>query len=258
VEILARPERFAICKKGGRRGPPEADTQERGATSASGVKSPMCHLVCLDRPRLHRFVVTLAAATSLGSSTLQGIDPVEPPPVIFEGFGLEAFAGAGSVAAALHRTGAQAKATTNEMPKLDLKVHGPTGRDAVNAPLAAEVHSRIERFDIAAGMGADPTVIQEGPATWTGRIGMKNERDEGSEAIELRTTLGRWHTNGTLGLEVGPRIERRLGRATFFIDGKAEARAVRAEDTGWWARPGTSAADGAGMVGVTARTGLVR
>jgi hypothetical protein len=218
----------------------------------------MCHLVCLDRPWLHRFVVALAAMTSLGGATLEGIEPVEPPPVIFEGFGLEGFAGAGSVASALRRTGAQAKTTTDELPKLDIKVRGPTGREAANAPLAAEVRSRIERFDIAAGMRADPTVIQEGPATWTGRIGMKNERDEGSESLELRTTLGRWHDNGSLGLEVGPRIERRLGRATFFIDGKAEARAVRTEDTGWWALPGTSAADGAGMVGVTARTGLVR
>jgi hypothetical protein len=60
-----------------------------------------------------------------------------------------------------------------------------------------------------------------------------------------------------LGIEVGPRIERRLGRGMlFFIDGKAEARALRSPETGWWALPGTSTADG--MVGVTARTGLVR
>jgi len=227
--------------------------------SASGVKSTMRHLVCLDRPWLHLIVVALAALPSLGSSAVEGIEPVEPPPVIFEGFGIEGFAGAGSVASALRRTCAQTKMSTDEMPKLDLNVRGPTGREAANSPLAAEVGSRIERFDIAAGVRADPTVIQEGPATWTGRIGMTNERDEGSEALELRTTLGRWHDNGSLGLEVGPRIERRLGRrTTFFIDGKAEARAVRAEDTGWWALPGTSAADGAGMVGVTARTGLVR
>jgi hypothetical protein len=219
----------------------------------------MCHLFFPDRTRLYRLAVVLAAAAALGSSSLPGIEPVEAPPVIFEGFGLEGFTGAGSVSAALRRTCAQSKHATDDAPKLDLNVRGPTGREATNSPLAAEVRSRIERFDVAAGLRADPTVIQEGPASWTGRIGLKNEREEGCEALEFRTTIGRWHDNGSLGLEVGPRIERRLGRrTTFFIDGKAEARAVRTEDTGWWALPGTSAADGAGMVGVTARTGLVR
>lgn len=205
------------------------------------------------------WLLVIAAAAALGSSSLPGIEPPEAPPVIFEGFGLEGFAGSGSVAAALRRSGAATPPPSDGMPKLDLKVRGPTGSEAVNAPLAAEVRSRIEQFDVAAGLRADPTVIQEGPASWTGRIGMRNEWDEGSEAIEFRTTIGRWQNNGSLGVEIGPRIERKVGRrATFFIDGKAEARAVRAEDSGWWALPGTSAADGAGMVGVTARTGLVR
>jgi hypothetical protein len=206
--------------------------------------------------RLGRVAAVLAA---LGGSALSATEPVEPPPVIFEGFGLEGFAGTGSVAAALRRTGATRRSTADDVLPLDVNVRGPSGANAAASPLAAEVRSRIERFDIAAGLRADPTVIQEGPASWTGRICMKNERDEGSEVFELRTTLGRWHDNGSLGLELGPRIERQLGRrTTFFIDGKAEARAVRTEDTGWWALPGTSAADGAGMVGVTARTGIVR
>ncbi|NBX29197.1 adenosylmethionine--8-amino-7-oxononanoate transaminase [bacterium] len=45
-------------------------------------------------------------------------------------------------------------------------------------------------------------------------------------------------------------------RSRASCSSKAEARALRGQDTGWWALPGTSAADG--MVGVTARTGLVR
>jgi hypothetical protein len=220
----------------------------------------MPYLAVRPRPRLHRLFVVLAAAAAMGSSSLPGIEPLDAPPVIFEGFGLESFTGSGSVGAALRQTGAMGRPGADQSPlKLDVKVRGPSGSGAVNTPLAAEVRSRIERFDIAAGMRADPTVIQEGPASWTGRIGMKNDWDEGSEAIELRTTIGRWQDNGSLGIEVGPRIERRLGRrTTFFIDGKAEARAVRTEDTGWWALPGTSTADGMGMVGVTARTGLVR
>jgi len=60
------------------------------------------------------------------------------------------------------------------------------------------------------------------------------------------------------GLAVGPRVERRLGHGiTFFIDGQAEAQAARPAESGWWTLPGTSTAD-LTMLGVTARTGLVR
>jgi hypothetical protein len=98
----------------------------------------------------------------------------------------------------------------------------------------------------------------EGPSQWVGRIGLANDRPEGSERLELRTTLGRRSDGGMLGVEVGPRLERRLRRgATFFIDGKAEAQAARSVDGGWWSMPGT-ATDGASMVGVGARTGLLR
>jgi hypothetical protein len=110
---------------------------------------------------------------------------------------------------------------------------------------------------VAAGLQADAHAFQEGRADWTGRIGMKAEHDAGSEGIELRTLIGRRAESGLLGIEVGPRIERRLRRGmVLFIDGKAEARALRSPERGWWALPGTSTADG--MVGVTARTGIVR
>jgi hypothetical protein len=61
-----------------------------------------------------------------------------------------------------------------------------------------------------------------------------------------------------IGVAVGPRVERRFGKGmTFFIDGQAEAQAVRGADAGWWSLPGSSTAD-LTMLGVTARTGLVR
>lgn len=185
---------------------------------------------------------------------------VAPPPVVFDGFGLEGFSGSESVAAALRQ--ADAVRPRDEwpdgIPPLDLRVRGPSGKgDAMGLPLAAEVRSRIDAFDVAAGLQADALAVQEGRADWTGRIGMKAEHDAGSEGIEFRTMIGRRAEAGLLGIEVGPRIERRLRRGMmFFIDGKAEARALRSEETGWWALPGTSTADG--MVGVTARTGLVR
>ena len=192
---------------------------------------------------------------------LAGDGAVVPPPVGFEDLGLAGFSGAGSVAAALRATCATAPRDVAEVTPFAIAVRGPSGTapTTANLPLAAEVRSRIERFDVAAGIRANPEVLREGPAHWTGRIGLTSEGANGKTSLEVRTTLGRWESDGRLGVEVGPRIERRLRRgATFFIDGKAEAQAVRSQDGGWWALPGTTAADGAGMLGVMARTGLVR
>jgi hypothetical protein len=214
-------------------------------------------------PNRSRFAGALAAALFAAPVVACAGDadaPVAPPPVAFEGFGLDGFSGAGSVAAALREAAASQppEEWRDGIPPLDLRVRGPSGRGEASAlPLAAEVRSRIDAFDVAAGFQADSRAVQEGRADWTGRIGMKAEHEKGSEGIELRTLIGRRQESGLLGIEVGPRIERRLRRGmVFFIDGKAEARALRSQDTGWWALPGTSTADG--MVGVTARTGLVR
>jgi hypothetical protein len=187
-----------------------------------------------------------------------------PRPVVnFTDLGLAGFEGEGSIAAALRRAGAGgAEPAENPqiLPGLELRglsIQGPSGRD-IQLPIAAEVRSRIDRFDVAAGVRAEPDRVMEGPSQWVGRIGLSNDRPEGSERLELRTTLGRRSDGGMLGVEVGPRLERRLRRgATFFIDGKAEAQAARSVDGGWWSMPGT-ATDGASMVGVGARTGLLR
>jgi hypothetical protein len=91
-----------------------------------------------------------------------------------------------------------------------------------------------------------------------GRVGLSNDHVAGRESVEVRTTVGNNAEWGLLGVELGPRVERRLRMgATFFIDGKAEAQAMRSVETGWWSLPGTST-DGSSMVGVMARTGLVR
>jgi hypothetical protein len=195
----------------------------------------------------------LLGSAADGSGHPDGV--AEPTAADFEGFGLEEFAGTRSVAAALRRTGATRR--DDDDMRLGVNVRGP-GRGAATGPLAAELCSRIQRIDLAAGLRANPARITEGPACWEGRIGVANEHDGGRETLELRTTLGHWQRDGSLGVELGPRIERQIRKGTtFFVDGKAEARAVRAQDTGWWALPGTSA-DAAGMLGVTARTGIVR
>lgn len=207
------------------------------------------------------------ARTSLIACVLAAVVAVagEPQPPLpleaFTGFGLGDFQGEGSIAAAL-RT-AQGDRQDDDEPLLPgvefcgLSVQGPSGRNS-ELPIAAEVRSRIDRFDVAAGLQTQPERFEEGPSQWVGRIGLTSERSDGSERFELRTTLGRWSDGGLLGLEVGPRLERRLHRgATFFIDGKAQAQAARSIDDGWWTLPGM-ARDGSGMVGVTAHTGVTR
>lgn len=207
-------------------------------------------------------IVCVAAVIGAGACAVAA----EPAPVVppeFTGLGLAGFEGEGSVAAALRQAGDGRTAETERpqlLPGLELRglsVHGPSQRD-LQSPIAAELRSRIDRFDVAAGVRADQDRVTEGPSQWVGRIGLGSDRPEGSERIELRTTLGRRSAGGMLGIEVGPRLERRLRRgATFFIDGKAEAQAARSVDGGWWSLPG-SATDGSSMVGVGARTGLVR
>jgi hypothetical protein len=181
------------------------------------------------------------------------------PPVVFDGLGLDDFQGSGSIAAELQRiSAATERERLRSMPEVAVVMQGPSGRDAPPVPLTAELRSRIDRFDVSAGLLADSQVVEEGPARWTGRVGVSNDRGDGRESLELRTIVGNNAEWGLVGVELGPRVERRLGKGvTVFIDGKAEAQAMRSAETGWWSMPGT-ATDGASMVGVAARTGLTR
>jgi len=180
-------------------------------------------------------------------------------PVEFDGFGLGNFEGTGSIAGELERIeAARERENFGSMPELAVAMQGPVGRDAPPAPMTAELRSRIARFDVSAGMLADSNMVAEGPARWMGRVGVSNDRGDGRESLELRTMVGNNAEWGLVGVELGPRIERRVGKGvTLFLDGKAEAQAMRSAESGWWSMPGTST-DGSSMVGVAARTGLTR
>jgi hypothetical protein len=183
-------------------------------------------------------------------------------PIVFDGFGLDDFRGSGSLAAALR--GIEAEADAAEGPlgvPWDVLVRGPSGRSSGIDPLAAELRSRVEGIDFTAGLQADSATIREGPARWVGAVGISSDQEEGRRLLELKTSLGRGHQVGILGVEVGPRIERRLrGGTVFFLDGKARAQALRSVETGAWMMPGITEQGqaGGGMLGVAASTGLVR
>jgi len=174
---------------------------------------------------------------------------------------LHDFDGVSSLAAALRASDLEVE---EEAAALGVTVKGPTAPDQVRQPLTAEVRHRInvidgiEGVDVMAGMHADRTMISDGPAKLVGGVGMAAEHARGREAIEVRTLVGQNEQWGRIGLEVGPRIERRLpGGVTLFFDGKAEATSTPWQPIGGQSLPG-QATDGLGLIGVTGRTGLVR
>ena len=173
---------------------------------------------------------------------------------------LHDFDGVSSLAAALRKSDLD---VAEDAAALGVVVKGPTAPDQVR-PLTAEVRHRInvidgiEGVDVMAGVHADRTVISEGPAKWVGGLGMAAEHALGREAIEVRTLVGQNEQWGRIGLEVGPRIERRLpGGITLFLDGKAEATSTPWQPIGGQALPG-QATEGLGLIGVAGRTGIVR
>ena len=207
-------------------------------------------------PRTLVAVVALAMAVACRAAAAQSPAEAAPPPVVFEGFGLGDMTAAASVARAL-REAAGPEAPAGGVP-LDVVVRGPGSGGAATAPLAAEVRGRIEGIDVAAGLQGDAEALAARTPCWTGRVGVGSDGPGGSESLELRTLLESNAGTGRVGVEVGPRIERRLRRGVrVFLDGTASAEAVRAADAGGWQLPGTSTADSA-AVGVSARTGIVR
>jgi hypothetical protein len=171
---------------------------------------------------------------------------------------LHDFEGVASLAAALRASDLEVE---EEAAALGVIVKGPTAPDQVRQPLTAEVRHRInliEGVEVMAGMQADRTMISDGPAKLVGGVGMAAEHARGREALEVRTLVGQNEQWGRIGLEVGPRIERRLpGGITLFLDGKAEATSTPWQPIGGQSLPG-QATDGLGLIGVTGRTGLLR
>lgn len=172
-------------------------------------------------------------------------------------FRLHDFDGVASLAASLRKSDFE---VNDEVERLGLVVKGPTAPEQAQQPVLAQIKSRIEGIDITAGMQADRSMIREGPAQWIGGLGMAAEHDLGRHSLEVRTSVGQNDQWGVIGLEVGPRLERRLpGGILFIIDGKAEARTLPADPAlGSQLLPGQANDSGLGMIGLTGRTGLMR
>ena len=166
---------------------------------------------------------------------------------------LHDFEGVSSLAAALRKSDLEVQ---EDAAALGVVVKGPTAADQAR-PLMAEVRQRIEGLDVMAGLQADRSAISAGPSKWVGGVGVTAEHGRGRESVEVRTLVGQNEQWGRIGIEVGPRIERRLpGGITLFFDGKAEAASTPWQTYDRQSLPGQN--DGLGLIGVTGRTGLVR
>jgi hypothetical protein len=194
----------------------------------------------------------------------------QPLPILFEGLGLEGFAGRSSIARALHAAGAD-RAPPPSLPfDLGMSVAGPGSRGGVRplklqadvaapGPLQAIVKSRVSGLDLSAGVDASPDSLQSGPARWVGGIGIQEEGAFGRAELALRTSMRYADTERLIRVEVGPRFERSLGGGvTFFLDGRAEAETAPSMAEPVATLPGMVGSQGLGFVGVTGRTGLVR
>lgn len=168
---------------------------------------------------------------------------------------LHDFDGVSSLAGALRTSDLE---VVEDAAAIGVVVKGPTAPDQAKQALTAEVRRRVEGIDVLAGLQADRTVIQEGPTKLVGGVGVSAEHPRGREALEVRTLVGQNEQWGRIGLEVGPRIERRLpGGITLFLDGKAEAASTPWQTYGAQSLPGQPAA-GTGLIGLTGRTGIAR
>lgn len=176
--------------------------------------------------------------------------------VAFEGFGLEGFQGAGSVASALRSSDLREPSSPDPFRVV---VRGPAAPDQAANPLEAQIKSRFEGIDLTAGMLADSRVVESGrPTKLLGGMAMAHDHAGGREAIELKTTIAQTPSTARLSLELGPRIERRLpGGLTLFLDASAQAQSAPPQAIDWQPLAGP-AFDGVGLVGLTGRTGIAR
>ncbi|MCX7391694.1 MAG: hypothetical protein NTX02_10970 [Planctomycetia bacterium] len=148
-----------------------------------------------------------------------------------------------------------------------MAVNGPPSRipkeldrpsaDSVQlSPLTAMLKSTFIGIDLSAGLVADKKVLLEGPARWSGAMKMSFDGEDLRKNFEMRTSLAQTTTSNLVDVEVGPRFERDFrGGFTFFVDGKAQARAVQDAESYRWSVPGNDSS-GSTMLGVTGRTGF--
>jgi len=172
----------------------------------------------------------LAACGSVGGGrSVRADEPAAvglPAKVEFDGFDLDLRPGRTTVARALRGMPTAAAAAAG-WPPVELVVKGPPSSRAGSGSMSAEIEQRFAFLNVAAGFLADRESVFTGPAGWTSRMAMEFQGEQSSGGFELRTQLRQTETTGTVGIEIGPRLEHRLPSGTrLFFNGSARARAL--------------------------------
>ena len=175
--------------------------------------------------------IVLSVLAAFGSVTSGGVlraaetEPqVLPEKIVFDGFDLDLRPGRTSVAKALRGLPAAEPEPSAGLP-VELVVKGPPSSRAGSGAMSAEVEQQFAFLNIAAGVLADRESVFSGPAGWTSRVGMEFAGEQSSGGVELRTQLRQTETTGSVGIELGPRLEHRLPSGTrLFFNGSAQAR----------------------------------
>jgi len=170
----------------------------------------------------------LAACGSMTSGgDLRAAETAEsalPTRLEFHGFDLDLQPGRTSVAKALRGLPAAAPSAATGLP-VELVVKGPPSSRAGSGAMSAEIEQQFAFLNVAAGVLADHESVFSGPAGWTSRVAMEFEGEQASGGVELRTQLRQTETTGSVGIELGPRLEHRLPSGMrLFFNGSAEAR----------------------------------
>ena len=194
-----------------------------------------------------------------GGASLRAEEPAGPASaakIEFDGFGLDLRPGRTSVAKALRGLPAAEPAAATGLP-VELVVKGPPSSRAGGGAISAEIEQQFAFLNVAAGVLADRESVFSGPSGWTSRVAMEFEGEQASGGLELRTQLQQTDTTGSVGIELGPRLERRLPSGMrLFLKGSAQAR-TEYDRTGEMT-PTSGPLQRAEMVGLSGTVGLAR
>ncbi len=152
-----------------------------------------------------------------------------PKQLAFDGFGFDGFGfdpdfNGDGVAKALGEVRVQDEEASEEEGSLEFLVKGPPSSRAGAGVMTAEVGQEIAFLNIAAGVLANRDSLVDGPSGYTSRLSVDFEGESVAGGLDLKTQMRHAKNHSTVGIEFGPRLQRRFGKGVeFFMKGSAEA-----------------------------------
>ncbi|MBT6458581.1 MAG: hypothetical protein HOK57_02010, partial [Planctomycetaceae bacterium] len=147
-----------------------------------------------------------------------------PKRLAFDGFGFDSDFNHAGVAKALGGLRVQDEKPSEEEGSLEFFVKGPPSSRAGAGVMMAEVGHEMAFLNIAAGVLANRHSLVDGPSGYTSRLSVDFEGGSVAGGLDLKTQMRHAKNHSTVGIEFGPRLQRRFGKGVeFFMKGSAEA-----------------------------------